>query len=123
MNVPRVTTRKKRHHQAPRAYLERFARDGKVGVVRRDGGTFDSDPINVAVESGFYDITDGSGQKSDEIEDFLEVVEGAAMGAIASIDRTGRASTEGSRDRDRLALFLGLQMTRTTQPPGAGALL
>jgi hypothetical protein len=86
-----------------------------VSVVRRDGRRFDTDPINIAVESGFYDVPDGQGGTSSEVEDFLEMVEGAAQMVLGGIDRTGRPPAPGSEDRQRLALFLALQMSRTTQ--------
>ena len=109
-------TRKKRHHQVPRAYLERFASDGNVQVVRRDGRSFPSDPINVAVESGFYDLPDGEGGKTQIVEDFFEGIEGRAQAVFAEIDRTGRPP-DGvtSEDKAWLSLFLALQMSRTTQ--------
>lgn len=44
----------KRHHFVPRVYLDRFALDGLVHVRRRDGGAFNANPVNVAVECGFY---------------------------------------------------------------------
>lgn len=45
---------------------------GNVEVVRRDGKTFQADPINVAVESGFYDLPDGEGGTTQVMEDFFE---------------------------------------------------
>ncbi len=99
----------------PRAYLERFASDGRVRVRRRDGTSFESDPINVAVESGFYDVSDGSGGTSSEVEEWLARVEGPAHTALTGIDQTSRPPAPGSEAREKLALFLALQMTRTTQ--------
>jgi uncharacterized protein DUF4238 len=107
--------RKKRHHQVPRAYLERFASGGNVEVVRRDGGTFQADPINVAVESGFYDLPDGEGGKTQIVEDFFEGIEGRAQAVFAEIDRTGRPPNGiDNEDKAWLSLFLALQMSRTT---------
>ena len=105
----------KRHHHVPRAYLERFASDGLVRVRRRDGTSFETNPINVAVESGFYDISDGIGAKSSEVERLLARIEGPALGVIGDVDRSGRPPGEGTAGREALALFLALQMTRTTQ--------
>jgi hypothetical protein len=108
--------RKKRHHQVPRAYLERFASGGNVEVVRRDGGRFQADPINVAVESGFYDLPDGEGGTTQLVEDFFEGIEGRAQAVFAEIDRTGRPPNGiDSEDKAWLSLFLALQMSRTTQ--------
>jgi hypothetical protein len=107
--------RKKRHHQVPRAYLERFASGGNVQVVRRDGKSFQANPINVAVESGFYDLPNGEGGKTQEIEDFFEGIEGRAQAVFADIDHTSRPPGKGNEDRAWLSLFLALQMSRTTQ--------
>lgn len=102
----------KRHHQVPRAYLERFAAGGKVRVRRRDGSAFETDPINVAVESGFYDVTDSAGAKSSAVEAAVTRIEGEAWGALGTIDRTLRPPQ--GPERDALADFISLQMTRTT---------
>jgi hypothetical protein len=110
-----MAPRPKRHHQVPRAYLERFAVDGKVRVLRRDGKTFDTNPINVAAESGFYDVTDDLGEKSSVVESLLESVETAAHVALGEIDRSRRPPDEGSQDREALARFVAFQMTRTSQ--------
>lgn len=61
----------KRHHHVPRRYLERFAVDGKVLVRRRDGKTFETNPVNVAVESGFYDVSGRTGGKPADVEGIL----------------------------------------------------
>jgi len=49
-------SRPKRHHYVPRNYLERFADGSRILVRRRDGASFPTNCINVAVESGFYDV-------------------------------------------------------------------
>lgn len=102
----------KRHHQVPREYLERFSVDGKVRVRRRDGVAFETSPINVAVESGFYDITDESGSRSAAVERALSDIEGLAWGALETIDRT--IHPPRGEDRAALARFIAIQMTRTT---------
>lgn len=89
----------KRHHQVPRAYLERFSSDGRVRVRRRDGSAFEADPINVAVESGFYDVTDSAGAKSSAVEAAVAQIEGEAWGALDAIDRTLRPRRVGSARR------------------------
>ncbi|HMC02822.1 MAG TPA: DUF4238 domain-containing protein [Cellulomonadaceae bacterium] len=107
--------RAKRHHQVPRAYLNRFGMDETVRVRWRDGKTFETSTLNVAVESGFYDVPDPAGGKSSEVEDALAVVDGAAVEVLAAVDRSGKPPREGAEERFTLAVFLGLQMTRTTQ--------
>lgn len=110
-----MPTGPKRHHQVPRFYLERFAVDGRVAVRWRDGKTYDANPINVAVESGFYDIPDGAGGVSKEIEGGLADVEGMADGVLRDIDQTGHLPSPTDPASAVLALFVGLQMARTTE--------
>lgn len=107
--------RAKRHHQVPRAYLNRFGDDETVRVRRRDGRFYETSTVNVAVESGFYDVPDSQGGASSEVEQRLAVVDGAAADAMAAIDRSGTPPREGSGERFTLAVFLGLQITRTTR--------
>lgn len=110
-----AVTGPKRHHYVPRNYLERFARDSQVFVRRRDGTMFTANGINVAVQSGFYDISLTSGGKSKDVEEALANVEGVTAAAFKAIDETGRAPTPGSRDREILSVYLALQMTRTPE--------
>lgn len=105
----------KRHHQVPRFYLERFAADGKVMVRRRDGKGFVASPLNVAVESGYYDIPDGIGGMSKEVETGLANIEGMADEVLRKMDADGRPPGERDPDSATLALFIGLQVARTTQ--------
>ncbi len=105
----------KRHHQVPRAYLRRFGLDDRVLVRRRDSRSFETSTLNVAVESGFYDLRDASGGKSSRVENTLAVVDDAAAEAMAVIDRLGVPPAEDAEERFTLAVFLALQMTRTTQ--------
>lgn len=104
----------KRHHQVPQFYLARFATDGKVAVRRRDGKAYDTGPVNVAVESGFYDLPDGVGGVSKTIEHGLANIEGMTDQMLRNIDRVGRPPASNDHDRATLALFIGLQMVRTT---------
>ena len=109
-----MTSGPKRHHQVPRFYLVRFASDGRVVVRRRDGKSFDASPQNVAVESGFYDIPDGMGGVSKEVETGLANIEGMADAVLRKVDRDGRLRGPTDPDSATLALFVGLQMARTT---------
>ena len=70
--------RAKRHHQVPRAYLNRLGSDGKVRVRWRDGKAYEISTLNVAVESGFYDVPDPEGGDSSRVEAELAVADGAA---------------------------------------------
>jgi hypothetical protein len=72
----------------PRSYLDRWAESGRVHVRRRDGKTFDTDPTNVAVEAGFYDMPDGAGGVSKWIEAGLAEIDDNAVEVLRSIVRT-----------------------------------
>jgi Protein of unknown function (DUF4238) len=104
----------KRHHQVPNSYLLRFALNKQVRVRRRDGKAFDSNTLNVAVESGFYDAPDPAGGKG-RIETLLASIDSAAAEALAWVDRTGQPPAEYSDERFPLAVFIAFQMTRTTE--------
>jgi hypothetical protein len=106
----------KRQHQIPVFYLKRFASGGKICVRWRDGKIIEVSPRNVAVEIGFYDIPDGEGGMSDVVETWLlgRAVEGPAAAAMKAIDKCGHPPPIGSADRRALAVFLALQITRTT---------
>jgi hypothetical protein len=105
----------KRHHYVPRNYLERFADSSQLFVRRRDGTNFTTSCVNVAVESGFYDIELPGGGKSKEVEEVLADIEGSTAQVLRSIDDTERAPSLGSHDREVLSVYLALQMTRTPE--------
>lgn len=108
-------SRSKRHHFVPRAYLERFAEAGQVQVRHRDGNSYRANCVNVAVECGFYDVRDTSGDKSGAVEELLAEMEGAAVEALRSVDETGRPPLEGTPERSILATYMALQATRTPE--------
>lgn len=106
----------KRHHFVPEFYLLRFAdQNERVFVRRRDGGHFVTNIDNVAAESGFYDVVLPDGEKSKEVEDLLNQVEGDAAEVLRGIDSSGAAPSSGSEERVGLSYYLGLQMTRTRE--------
>lgn len=107
----------KRHHYVPRMYLGRFARQDQVFVRRRDGKSFTANCINVAVESGFYDVraSNEADAPSKVVEETLADVEGRVGAAFEEIDCTGAPPQVGSENRDALATYLALQMTRTPE--------
>jgi hypothetical protein len=105
----------RRHHTVQRAYLDRFADRGQVFVRRRDGRSFQASTGNVAVETGFYDVTDATGERSTAVEKHLQTIEDPATAAMARIDDTGQPPVEGTPDREALSRYLGLQATRTPE--------
>jgi hypothetical protein len=109
-----TVTRAKRHHYVPAAYLARFGEADSVLVRRRAvPGTFVTAVKNVAVESGFYEVTGDDGRPSDEVERALSTMEGPALAALRAIEASHDLPAPGSQDRAVLATFLALQFTRT----------
>ncbi|MFF2080579.1 DUF4238 domain-containing protein [Kitasatospora sp. NPDC058162] len=104
----------KRHHFVPRAYLARFG-DGTQVRVRRRGGRapYLTNPINVAVQSGFYTTTDVDGVTSTAVEDALAGLDGAGVEAMREIARTDEPPAAGSPGREMLCWYLAVQMART----------
>jgi hypothetical protein len=94
--------------------LNRFGVNQTVRVRWRDGKVYETSTVNVAVESGFYSVPASDGGRSSRVEDALALVDGAAAQAMASIDRAGRPPIGGSEERFTLAVFLALQMSRTS---------
>jgi len=105
----------RRHHFVPRAYLMRFAGGDQVLVRQRDSRMFLANPTKVAVECGFYNVTDATGKKSSQVEGVLAEVDGNATTSMQWIDRVGRPPEEGTNERHALAVFLALQNTRTPE--------
>lgn len=54
---------------------------------------------NVAVESGFYDLVEPSGDVSSAVEEWLGSVEHAAADVLATIDTTGEPPQTGTQAR------------------------
>jgi hypothetical protein len=105
----------KRHHFVPRSYLERFGVDGTVLVRHRDGKIYASDPTNVAVEAGFYDVPIPGAGVSKAVERLLSLIDGEAIDAIRAIDDSARPPPRGSEPRIAVAVFMALQMARTPE--------
>jgi hypothetical protein len=105
----------KRHHFVPRFYLERFAAAGALYVRRRDGHTFTTGAENIAVRTGFYDVTLPNGGISKDIEDWLSGLEGQAATAMRNIDETLAAPGLDNPDRATLSLYLAIQLARTPE--------
>lgn len=105
-----------RHHVVPRFYLDRWGSgDRRVYVRRRDGGAFVASTRHVAVETGFYNTVDDSGQTSVAVESFLGQIEGAGAAALRQIDATGEPPSRDTGERRTLASLLALQHTRSPE--------
>lgn len=99
----------------PRFYLERFAHEGALHVRQRDGRTFTTSADNIAVRTGFYDVTRPDGEISKEVEDWLSGLEGEAATAMRKIDDTLAAPGLDDPDRAVLSLYLAIQLARTPE--------
>jgi hypothetical protein len=105
----------KRQHQVSRGYLNRFAIDESVLVRRRDGRTFETNTLNVAVETGFYDLPTAQGGKSGRVEHMLANLDGLALKILRWIDAHGIPPAVGTKERHELAVVLAFQLARTTE--------
>jgi hypothetical protein len=92
-------------------YLDRFGDDGQVFVRRRGRSTVVSNTINVAVEAGFYDL-DVTPPNPKHVEELLSDVEGATALVFRELDDSGEAPSPSSAERETLAAYLALQMSR-----------
>jgi hypothetical protein len=104
----------KRQHYVPKAYLERFSANGKVLVRWRDGKIYSTNPVNVALEGGMYDIPTASGRSS-IIDDALTHLEGTGEQALKELDAIGRPPPAGSELRMILSVLLAVQIARVPE--------
>lgn len=112
----RTKSHPKRHHFVPKFYLRHFA-DHKKRIRMYERGR-KKNPIvtsvnNAAIESGFYTVTEESGEESQRVERLLSLIEGQAKAAIEPMLK-GKFPPD-PRDRYFLALFMALQTLRTPE--------
>lgn len=107
--------KQKRHHLVPRFYLERFGNPKKqvTVYVRRARRSYVTSILTTAVEAGFYEVRDESGEQSEMVEDALENIEGVAKSVIEDIAEGFLPANEA--ERATLTVFLSLQVTRTRE--------
>jgi hypothetical protein len=101
----------RRHHLVPRFYLQGFARDDRIGVIRL-GETptrFVTSVINAAVEVDFYTVETDDGPSAD-VEEMLAGIEGRAATAMQALLVEG-LPMDADLAAD-LAIFLGFQALR-----------
>jgi len=112
----RTKSEPKRHHFLPKFYLRHFA-DHKKRVRMYESGRKKKAIVtsvnNAAVQSGFYTVTEESGEESQKVERLLSLIEGQAKAAIERILKGKFPPDPG--DRNFLALFLALQTLRTPE--------
>ncbi len=112
----RTKSEPKRHHFLPKFYLRHFA-DHKKRVRMYERGRKKKAIVtsvnNAAVQSGFYTVTEESGEESQKVERLLSLIEGQAKAAIERILKGKFPPDPG--DRNFLALFMALQTLRTPE--------
>ncbi|HEY7583072.1 MAG TPA: DUF4238 domain-containing protein [Acidimicrobiia bacterium] len=113
--MPRPQGSPKNQHYVPRAYLARWALQGKVFVRWRNGKTFEANPKNVAAETGMYDIEGASPVPSGGLDEALTTIDDQGLLAIREVDDTGKPPKPGSDTRAILAAFIAVQLSRTPE--------
>ena len=103
-----------RQHSVPRSYIARWSVSGKVHVRWRDGRSYATNPINVAVETGMYDLRTATGRSS-VIDDAMTDIESFANIALREVDASEQPPIPGSEARTILSVFIAVQMSRTTE--------
>jgi len=111
------TAKARRHHLVPRSYLERWAVDGYVRATATDRRrhTFTTQPVNTAVESGYYSL------QSDDLdpdaippmlmETILSRIEEPSKRIIGVLIEHGPAALR-PEDAITFAMFVAFQLTR-----------
>jgi len=96
----------------PQFYLRRFAdANDQVSVVSRDlKKRFTTSVAKAAAETDFYAVETTTGEKSQEIEKFLSVIETHAARALEGM--LSGQFPPSDEDRETLALFIAFQVTR-----------
>lgn len=103
-------TKPKRHHYLPQFYLDGFCRNGQLWVFDRQLNAFrQQTPKNTALESHYYSVEDGGGNKRTDIESFLSQIEGRAKQVIVSL-LAGK--TIAAEEKEELSIFIAFMMNR-----------
>jgi hypothetical protein len=103
---------KKRHHTIPQCYLEGFTdENGHVWVLDTKNKIFNTQPVNILVESHFYRITLKNGEKSVVVEDTLANIEGAYATIYKNKLSQDKFLTE--EERVKVSIFFAAMMQRT----------
>lgn len=111
--------RTKKQHLVPRFYLNKFSDpDGNVWTYFGDGKPRGDKPEATAIEANFYSPIGPDGERFDELEKILGMIESNA--APLWDDICNGAAFKGE-ERDHLALFLAAQYLRSPSAVRAGA--
>lgn|GEM_PF-1571801 len=115
MNVSRT----KKQHVVPRFYLNKFADDnGNVWTYSGDSAPRPDKPEATAVESNIYTPADADGERFDDAEKILGLLE---SNAAPLWDDLCEGRVFGGGKRDHIALFMAAQYLRSPSVIRAGA--
>ncbi len=112
-------SRAKSHHLVPRRYLQRFAKDGQVMVVRFGGRCGPESIRRAATASEFYTTRGPLGEPDDHVELWLSRIESMLYPAFEAVD-SGRWPL-GPTAREQMALWVAVQYLRTWMVRDIGA--
>ena len=104
-----------RSHYLPQFYQKGFAgEDGTVCVFDRETNEFrPQQPVNTAVERGFYTLVDKNSVKSDGIERMFAGLENEVSDVIRRLDNGTSAEWRSEQERVSFAIFIAYFYTRT----------
>lgn len=107
----------KRQHYVPQFLIRNFygGTDKKKKICVFDKHTesvFDSKPMSLAQENGFYDIENDDGTAV-SLEDFLSQIESDAAPIIKEIVLLGKLGDPDDEVKSKLAQFVAIQLLRT----------
>jgi hypothetical protein len=103
----------KRHHYLSEFYLRGFSQENRIWVFDRETGkTRHDSPHNTAVISQYYSIKEQDGSHNTEVESILSIIESLAVNVIQKLNNH-KEITES--EKQKLALFIGLQRVRVPQ--------
>lgn len=102
----------KRHHVVSEFYLRHFANShGQLIVARRDRPPYLTATKNVGVVSKFNTITDNEGNPTLLVEELFQKIETCVAPIFRQVRQTDTIPT--GEDREWLAVFIALSLTRT----------
>lgn len=113
-----VNERSRKHHYVPQMYLDRWAVNGLVQPVQVDSGQMHrpQPPHEVAHEKNFYSLPSTVSTMSTPlkwIEKHLSRIEGTCARHLGELEKWGAGVVSDPALKSDLAVFLGLQITRT----------
>jgi hypothetical protein len=114
-----MTSRTKKQHVVPRFYLSKFCDpDGLVWTYSSGNRPRGDTPEATAVETNFYSPVGANGERFDEAEKLLGMIEG---NAAPLWEKLCEGKVFEGEEREHIALFLAAQYLRSPSVVGAGA--